>query len=121
MTLIQVMEWMRASGQLEDEYHIGESNCQHFAGWLWSQLSDKAIPPPRHFNQPIQSIDNDGSHRTNPKSLSPSGTCFNLHKVTPRTGGPKSNGNLTPTDLTFCYSISAIADENDGSLSNLLK
>ena len=41
--------WMKETKQLSDPYHIGKSNCQHFAIQLWGKISSKPFPPPSQF------------------------------------------------------------------------
>ena len=48
--IIDVIEWIDAQGLLQEPYHVSDSNCQHFAGVIWAQLSEQPYPYPSQFN-----------------------------------------------------------------------
>ena len=52
--MFSILQWINGSGnngksELNEVYHIGNSNCQHFAANVWYQLSTEPYPNPGKF------------------------------------------------------------------------
>ena len=45
-TLLEVIKWIHEAGELNEPYHVTESNCQDFSKNLWHILSEKPYPNP---------------------------------------------------------------------------
>ena len=62
VTILDLLRWVNAkdrskrANKLTDPYHVANSNCQHFAGHLWHQLSEEAYPNPSLFEDGGQSM-----------------------------------------------------------------
>ena len=54
-SMFDILQWLNGEGatessELKESYHIGESNCQHFAANVWHQLTGKQYPNPTKFD-----------------------------------------------------------------------
>ena len=64
-----VIRWIGSDGQLNDPYHVTNSNCWQFTNVVWGELSEKAYPPPSRFNEAIEKIG--GTNTRDPIPVSP--------------------------------------------------
>ena len=47
-TILNIMRWI-IDMEIDDPYHLGDSNCQHFARRAWGQLSQQPYPYPAKY------------------------------------------------------------------------
>ena len=59
--MFSILQWINGSGnngesELNEVYHIGDSNCQDFARNIWHQLSEEPYPNPGKFENGTRGI-----------------------------------------------------------------
>ena len=46
---VDIIEWIQQDQQLQEIYHLADSNCQHFSSYIWTKVTGKQYPSPANF------------------------------------------------------------------------
>ena len=48
-TIQDILTWIEEEKEIEEKYHLSDSNCQHFTSNLWSRFASSSYPNPAKY------------------------------------------------------------------------